>query len=387
MAVVPKEYHGREQAFIKHTILKTYLQRLFMIVGRAGTPVINYVDCFAGPWSEEDSESLDDTSIGISLQQMKATAEALQSQFGRQVKFRALYVEKSPKAFKKLQAFIAQDHHPVDATCIKGDYTQHIDEIARWTQGHFTFFFVDPKGWKTVINAATLAPLLRLDKCEFLINLMYEFCNRALTIEQHEDDIRDLLGEAVSLTGTETAAERRELVQTRYREAVNDRYRGRSAFVPVERPGKDRVLYFLIYFTRHPIGITVFKEEAENMQMVQRITHIETKLRSQTDRSGMADMFAEADTTALVSYEDNRLSARRFLLEVLTHEPLLIDYERWADWLEQSDLYPSDFQLSMKDLIKEGLVANVDADVKRRHKKPIKPNWPNKSERWVRLTQ
>lgn len=38
----------REQAYLKHTILRTYLQRLFMIVGRGKETVINYVDCFAG---------------------------------------------------------------------------------------------------------------------------------------------------------------------------------------------------------------------------------------------------------------------------------------------------------------------------------------------------
>lgn len=51
MAIVPKEYQGREQVFVRHTILRTYLQRLLMIVGRA-EPIINYVDCFSGPWSD-----------------------------------------------------------------------------------------------------------------------------------------------------------------------------------------------------------------------------------------------------------------------------------------------------------------------------------------------
>lgn len=33
---MPDAYIGREQAYVKHTILKTYLQRLFMIVGLRG---------------------------------------------------------------------------------------------------------------------------------------------------------------------------------------------------------------------------------------------------------------------------------------------------------------------------------------------------------------
>ena len=46
-------YAGREQSFLKHTILETYLERLFMIVGRTEV-VINYVDFFAGPWADNN---------------------------------------------------------------------------------------------------------------------------------------------------------------------------------------------------------------------------------------------------------------------------------------------------------------------------------------------
>ena len=52
----PDEYKGREQTYIKHTLLKTYLERLFMILGQ-NEKVICYVDCFAGPW-QEDSDKL-----------------------------------------------------------------------------------------------------------------------------------------------------------------------------------------------------------------------------------------------------------------------------------------------------------------------------------------
>lgn len=31
---MPDVYIGKEQAYVKHTILKTYLQRLFMIIGQ-----------------------------------------------------------------------------------------------------------------------------------------------------------------------------------------------------------------------------------------------------------------------------------------------------------------------------------------------------------------
>ena len=70
-----KDYVGREQSFLKHTILETYLQRLFMIIGRAEV-IINYVDCFAGPWADDNKE-LKDTSIGLSIEQMRKCVATL----------------------------------------------------------------------------------------------------------------------------------------------------------------------------------------------------------------------------------------------------------------------------------------------------------------------
>lgn len=381
MALVPEAYYGREQALIKHLTLETYLQRLFMIIGRS-EPIINYVDCFAGPWATED-DKLKDTSIGISIKQMKETAVALHSQFNVNVKFRALYCEKDKTAFAKLQAFLNQDHGPVETTCLQGDYTDHIETIAEWTSGYFTFFFIDPKGWKRVINPQTLSPLLRLENCEFLINLMHEFANRALTIEQHQQDMRDLLGENHILTGQKDPETRREFMLGSYRKAINAIYGGRTAYVPVQRPGKDKLLYFLVYLTRHPMGIAVFKEQAEKMVGIQRITQLESRLRNASQKTGIVDMFADEAPT--VEAKDNRLSGREFLLNNLTNTPKAIDHDTWANWLESSDLYPSDLQLAMVDLVKENLATNIDKDATKRYKKPIHPDWPNKAERWKLL--
>jgi len=46
---VPESYRGREQAYVKHQLLRTYLERLFMIIGQYQS-CIRYVDCFSGPW-------------------------------------------------------------------------------------------------------------------------------------------------------------------------------------------------------------------------------------------------------------------------------------------------------------------------------------------------
>ena len=60
---VPEVYEGRVPALVKHTLLKSYLEKLVLIIGmngrKTGTAEICYVDCFAGPWGSDD-EDLDD---------------------------------------------------------------------------------------------------------------------------------------------------------------------------------------------------------------------------------------------------------------------------------------------------------------------------------------
>jgi len=289
---MPEAYIGREQAYVKHTILKTYLQRLFMIVGQGREAVINYVDCFAGPWQEED-DNLSDTSIGVSLEQMAQCRQSLKGRFGRDVTFRALYVEKDPVAFEKLQTFLSQQPYPgIESECLNGDYTELLSDIVSWCRGHFTFFFVDPTGWQNVVGAKTMMPLLQLEKAEFLINLMYGFANRFVEYERHAEDMMELFGEVPSFEH-ETPEERQEKLLALYRNNLGKYYRGRTAYVPIEKPGKKRVHYYLVYLTRHPVGINVFKTEAEGLEIVQRITQQECRLRQQIKQSDTLDMFGD----------------------------------------------------------------------------------------------
>ena len=80
---VPIGYEGREQALIKHLLLKSYLERLLLIIGmggrRSGRVELCYVDCFAGPWGDE-SDDLANTSIAISLRTMEKCRRALVGQ-------------------------------------------------------------------------------------------------------------------------------------------------------------------------------------------------------------------------------------------------------------------------------------------------------------------
>lgn len=194
--------------------------------------------------------------------------QSIIERFGREVKFRALYTEKDPVAFAKLQSFLAQQPYSgIEAECLNGDYTALLSDIVSWCRGYFTFFFVDPMGWQNVVSAKTMVPLLQLGKAEFLINLMYDFINRFISLEKHAEDMMELFGE-IPVFRHETPEERQEYLLALYRKNLRKHYHGRTAYVPIEKPGKRRVHYYLVYLTRHPRGIDVFKTEAEGLKIV-----------------------------------------------------------------------------------------------------------------------
>ena len=379
--LLPENYVGREQAYVKHRILETYIERLFMIVGQ-NKAVVNYVDCFSGPWQEGD-KLLSDTSIGISLNQMSRCHETLKTRFKRDVRFRALYIEKDSARYAKLQTFLSRSPYAgIEVECIKGDYAENLREIVEWCAGQFTFFFVDPKGWDAV-GIQALKPLLELENSEFLINLMYDFINRFVTLEDQAGNMTDIFGEVPQLTNL-APDERQSTLLGLFRRNLNTNYNGRTAYVPIQKPGKNRVHYYLVYLTRNAKGLGVFKEEAEKMDITQRGTQQEIKLREQLQRGGTQDMFGTGSDMQLQAseLEDNRYAAKQRLLQLLADGVVRIDNDLWADLLEETDLFPSDFQIAMKELVKDGLAINLDADAGRRPKKPIKPDWPQKSERW-----
>ncbi len=388
---IPEHYIGREQAFIKHTILREYILRLFMIIGQSGETTINYVDCFAGPWCEGDEE-LKDTSIGISLNEINKAINTLKKN-NKIVKFRALYIEKDKKSFQKLKALIAKSSHKqLEASCLEGDYTKKIDEIVKWSGGYFTFFFIDPKAWKNVVSPEVLRPLLEIKKSEFLINLMYDFANRAASMDKHVEDIESLVGEKIILTGEETPDERQDIFLSSYCRNIKPIYKKnkqnkvRSCYLPIYRPGTEKVLYFLVYFTSHPTGIKTFKETSEKMLYVQRVTQQEIRLKKQEEQRGTGDLFGCDESLEAVTEKNNKFQAKYYLEQRLSEaQHFLIDIDCWADILEDSGLYPTDFQLAMKELHREGIVVNLDADVSGRRTQFIKPSWASKSERWEKV--
>lgn len=371
-----QDYKGREQASVKHMLLRRYLVRLFMILGQRET-TINYVDCFAGPWKSENSD-LSDTSFGIACEEMKKCFHSLRAKFGREIKFRALFIEKDKSAYEKLEEYVkANTSSQMELYSMQGDFLKLIPEIAKWSSGNFTFFFVDPLGWKE-ISAPKLKPLLAIPKSEFMINFMYDFANRGFAQpDKFERHIVELLGYVPDLSGF-SPGERQLRIVNLYRAKLKTVFgeNAYSSFLPIERPGQYRVLYYLVYLSRHPSGIDAFKNEAERTEEFQAKMQIIAKLDKKAMSSATGDMFGPD----IIDQSSSKLSrsieismAKQAFLKLLEDGPVKIDMAAWAKLLEANICLPADFQIAIRELIGDEVVENIDADLTHRRSRFLVP--------------
>ena len=363
--LIPESYRGREQAFVKHKLLEAYLQRLFMIIG-LNRDIIQYVDCFSGPW-QEGSADLSDTSIGIALKIFEKSREGLTG-VGRNVHFRALFIEKDDAAYEKLQNHLVILQQPgITTSSFHSDFFELRNPILEWCGPDvFTFFFVDPKGWKNVVEIPTLAPLLRRPHSEFLINFMYDFLSRTYSQEFFRNNMRAIFGEVLELESLSPEAREAFLIR-RYKERLKeispDRWgKAWAVSVPILYPVIDRTLYHLVYLTRHPKGITVFMEVSEKLEFMQRRVREDAKVR---EKGGLQrDMFAASKARD----QKNAIIAeiKPHWLGKLSTSATWFGVEELAEMMEETGWFESEFQTAFHELEKEGKAKNIDSTGRRR---------------------
>ena len=369
---IPAEYKGREHAYIKHTLLETYLYKLFMIVGQS-QPTISYVDCLAGPW-DDASEDLSDTSIGRSLATMRNCLERLRAS-GHNVRFRALFVEKDAKKYHRLREYLDALETPVETESFHGEFDKARHKILDWCgPTAFTFFFVDPLGWKSIIEVPTLEPFLQRGNSEFLINFMFEFILRAHQFHpRHEEDMIKIF-EPGSQTDGMTPEQKESCLVKLYRENLKrvqplQGRKPRSVTVPILRPDKDRTIYHLVYLTRHPLGIVKFMEASESLDFVQKAVRIQAKHDKKIQVTGQGELFGALDNIKVEEGTVPISVVKDYWLRQLTSQPQLFGVDKLADMLEETGWFERNFQEAFHELQLEGKVQNLDDAEKSKRKK------------------
>ena len=375
---INKAYKGREHSWIKHELLKAYLEVLLSISSISGVKEVTYVDCFAGPWGN-DSNSLEGTSIAISLDILAKVRETLATRHGvHGLKFRAIYVEKKRSRYKRLSEYL-ENNTPdgIEAYPLPGDYWDQQDEILRLCgQKSFSFFFVDPKGW-TDVGIPKLSKLLSRPRSEFLITFMSSFLNRFVKVTELRQQVSEMLGDMsekdYQKISSLTPRERERFIVSRYREQLKIAFRIDGACPPrlyhanVLHKDKNMVHYHLVYLTRHHKGIVEFAEASEKVELFQRVVRIQKK---QDQEPQMGLFSAEKEAECQNGYRADISDVKGYWLNELSSEPKRFGEAELASMLEETGWLIGDFETAFIGLLNEGQVENLDV-VGKRPKHPI----------------
>jgi three-Cys-motif partner protein len=272
----PNLYIGREQTLVKHLILQKYLERFAHIIG-SGWSTLTYVDCFSGPWNVRSNE-LKDSSFSIALNELRKARDTHAAK-NKTVSLRCLFLEKDPDAFNRLKEFAdgITDGEVLPLNLeLEEAVADIVDFVKKGGSNSFPFVFIDPTGW-TGFAMDVIKPLLQFKPGEVLINFMTGDIRRFATSpqQQTEESFHRLFGskEFKKVVEGLTGMDREDALVAEYRNIVAAK--GDFKFTCsaiVLHPEFDRTRFHLIYATRHPKGVKVFKDaEKAAMQQMQQI--------------------------------------------------------------------------------------------------------------------
>jgi hypothetical protein len=170
-----------------------------------------------------------------------------------------------------------------------------------------------------------------------------------------------------------SAQERADWVVRKYREQLkaavwsDGRLQPRTFHADVLHKDKNRVLYHLVYLTRHHKGIVKFAEASERVDLLQKVMRIQKKLdaSSQTSLFSAEEQVAHQETT-----RTNLDDVKVYWLARLKAQPVKFDETCLADMLEETGWLTRDFQDAFRELTEERKVENLDGSP-RRTKHPI----------------
>ena len=334
---MPKDisnYKGREQAFVKHSLLEGYLPELAYRIGRSWDSLA-YVDGFAGPWKTNDPNYAD-SSFGVAIDVLRSSQRGLHDTYGRDLNVNCILVEKDDTAFEELERFASrQTTSNFQVHALHGEFLNSISDIEqianRSGKNPFKFVLLDPKGWAQ-IDMERLRTFLHERSSEVLVTLMTSDINRFLAQPDRADSYRKLFGRPGVLEKLQNTPpeERAEQAVLEYSQSLKQlcRFKYVSAAVVLE-PNKESVKYFLIYATKHHRGIQVFKAAEMKAGKIQDDIRHQTRIKKTGQPTLMFEPDSPKSPKALALQDRYTERARRKVLALLAanSDPAGVEYK------------------------------------------------------------
>ena len=332
-------YIGREQTLVKHYILEHYLERFARIIGSKWNS-ITYVDCFSGPWKAQ-SESFQDSSFAIALKELLEAKRQLTATGIRQSKpdlsIGCFFLEKDRNAYRDLETY-AQSVSDAQVVTKNKALEEAIPDILAFVKSRgdtFTFIFIDPTGW-TGFSLGLIRPLLKLNNCEVMINFM---TSHIIRFVEHGDPanqagFNELFGpvDFRSRIAGKFGQDREDELVNCYRDAVAAAGNFRFACPAIVlHPQIDRTHFHLIYASRNPKGLEVFKDAERKAMQVMEEARANAQANSRLTQTGQMELFTATESHSPAYYVHLRsryLGAAHQWLQNEIQASQVVDFDR-----------------------------------------------------------
>lgn len=296
-------YQGREQSFVKHLFLAKYLEQAAYKLFQGRSPVFNFVDAFAGPWRNSDSESLSDTSFALALKTLENVRRILTSSGRPNLRIRFRFCEQNPNSFIKLRAF-AEVNTKFDIKVFSGTFEDNLEEIREACNDisdSFTFTFIDPTGWK--VDSGQIFSFLKDLRGEVLFNFMSEHVNRHAGWNGVAESFGRFLANPAWRPAFESFPDNvsnEEKVLRLFKLKMKES--GAATHLPdivIRKPRANRTKMRLILGTHNAHGVSVFREVQAQVEK----EAIRTRQNIKTTESGQPSLFSDEQ---IIDFEAQR---------------------------------------------------------------------------------
>ncbi len=357
-------YVDREQTKTKHFILKGYLEALAFKVMRSFD--IAYVDGFSGPWKEK-TDDFSDSSFMIAISVLKIAQKEIYRHEKKWRNVRCYFSETNPVAYAKLVEAVRPHNKPgFEIKTFFGKFEDAIDEINSFVGHSFPLVFIDPTGW-TGYPLSKIKPLFDREKCEVLINFMYDFVNRFVNSGDPETiaSLDPILGGPGWQSRLDATQHRGVAVEKLFRQTLKEV--GNFEFVvstKIDKSTADRPHFFMAYGTKNRAGLKAFREIEFQAQKEHAKNRATAKDNKRLKQSGIVDFFSEHHAQVQEStIEDLVLEQMSFASTELLFslsQTGEIQFSKVADMLMQSFmLRETNIKIICIDLFKAGKIENT----------------------------
>ena len=271
----PTVWPAKDHTKAKIAILESYLIRWFQIMGSAkvGQDLV-YVDGFAGPGEYTNY------SKGSPIAALVAASKSLASTAitWRAGDLHCIFIEADRKRFnhlddrlepfKNITPFQNSQHlkiQPVNATFSEGVAQLKAQLPKAFSGAEPLFIFIDPFG-ATGVGFSNIAEILDAPCSEVLLNLDADGIDRIyqdFNSPKHSDLMNEIFGEGLwkgKLSTAATPSQRYRQVLDLYIDNLRFKTKVKYAFAFEMRKSDDKLDYFLVFLSHHPLGLRKMKE-------------------------------------------------------------------------------------------------------------------------------